>query len=307
MPQLLSLSPSKITAWQDCPRRFFLQYVQRQRSEGVWAHLSLGLAIHAVLRDWYQEPRAAHGTADTAKSVMSALVARHWSDAGFADAEHSLHWRDWAVDVTWQYVTAQESSREPVSCERTLAARTDHVAIQGRIDRIDSRRFDCRNFDGDGSGHVDADGDREEYSDALVVIDYKTGAGIPTADQARSSLALALYAACVQQSLRRPCTRVELHHIPSGVIAGWDHSAEAIDRQLRRVDQIAQDMREQERQLAAGVLVEEIYPPRVSGLCGYCGFRAYCPEGSAAVPAREPWAGLPSIAEDAPAGDVFEA
>ena len=274
VPPLISLSPSKIAIWQDCPRRFYLQYIARRRSVGVWAHLSLGQAIHGVLKDWFDE-----ATTQRDLVVLQGLMREHWSSAGFANADQSAQWQDWAAAVTWQYLQGQQDLGKwlaPHSCERTLAARTDNAAIQGRIDRLDS------------------DGDE------LVVIDYKTGSSVPGVDQVRSSLALALYAACVQQSLRRPCRRVELHHVPSGVVASWEHSDDAIARQLRRVDQIAQDMRDQEHRLDQGAHVDDVYPPNVSGLCAYCGFRDACPEGSTALQARKPWEGLPSLVGEVP-------
>lgn len=284
MPPLVSLSPSKIAIWQDCPRRFYLQYVQRRRSVGVWAHLSLGQAIHAALTDWFDEPMASTDFPESAPvrdhTTLQALMLRHWSSAGFADEQQSTQWRHWAVAVTWQYLQTHQAQVNtiPHSRERTLAARTEHAAIQGRIDRLDV----------DGPD--------------LVVIDYKTGSSVPGVEQARSSLALALYAACVQQSLRRPCRRVELHHVPSGVVAAWEHSDEAIARQLRRVDQIAQDIREQQLLVSQGASVDEIYPPKIGGLCAFCGFRDACPEGSAARQLRQPWEGLPSLAADVPEG-----
>lgn len=239
----------------------------------------MGQAIHAALKDWFDEPTE---SMDATQDMLRALMVRHWSSAGFADDHQSTQWRHWAVAVTWQYLQTQWASGKhttPHSRERTLAARTEHAAIQGRIDRLDR-------LEGDGP--------------ELVVIDYKTGSSVPGVEQARSSLALALYAACVQQSLRRPCLRVELHHVPSGIVAAWEHSDDAIARQLRRVDQIAQDIREQQFQVAQGAPVDEIFPPKVGGLCAYCGFRDVCPEGSAARQARQPWDGLPSLGADVP-------
>ncbi|MFM7145798.1 MAG: hypothetical protein ACKOW5_05625, partial [Actinomycetales bacterium] len=82
--------------------------------------------------------------------------------------------------------------------------------------------------------------------------------------------------------------------------AAWEHSDEAIARQLRRVDQIAQDIREQQLLVSQGASVDEIYPPKIGGLCAFCGFRDACPEGSAARQLRQPWEGLPSLAADVP-------
>ncbi len=274
MQQLVRLSPSKIATWQDCPRRFYLEYVRREPSTGVWAHLSLGQSIHAALKDWYDD-----STTTRSFATLQELMVRNWVPAGFANDEQSTQWRDWATTITWQYLQQRQAEAGHAtthSVERTLAARTEHAAIGGRIDRLDV----------DGS--------------ELIVIDYKTGSSVPGVDQARSSLALALYAICVQRTLRRPCHRVELHHVPSGVVAAWEHSDEALTRQLRRVDQIAQDIREQEMRVAQGEPVDEVYPPSPGGLCSYCGYRDMCPEGTQARPARQPWEGLPTLVDDGP-------
>ncbi|MDO6575653.1 PD-(D/E)XK nuclease family protein, partial [Staphylococcus pasteuri_A] len=73
------------------------------------------------------------------------------------------------------------------------------LSVRGRVDRID-RRLD------------------DEGNEELVVVDYKTSRRTCTEDEARSSLQLAMYAAATARSLRRPCTRVELHHVPSATV-----------------------------------------------------------------------------------------
>ena len=80
---------------------------------------------------------------------------------------------------------------EPVGTERTVGATTERLALSGRVDRIDQR------------------------GDELVVVDYKTGRNPSTDDEARGSPALAAYVLGVRRTLRRPCNRVELHHLPS--------------------------------------------------------------------------------------------
>ena len=45
-------------------------------------------------------------------------------------------------------------------------------------------------------------------------------AGVPTTYDVRSSMALALYALAVARTFRRPCLRVELHHLPTGEVVG---------------------------------------------------------------------------------------
>jgi RecB family exonuclease len=125
----------------------------------------------------------------------------------------------------------------------------------------------------------------------LVVVDYKTGRRPLSIDDARGSLALALYALAAAATLRRPCVRVELHHLPTGDVHAFEHTDESLRRQLGRAEQIADEA------LAAVAATSEssgadAFPPRPGAQCGWCDFRAHCPEGAAAAPARLPWAAL---------------
>lgn len=267
--RLYPISPSKLGTWQDCPRRFFFRYVEKRKAGGSWAHFSMGNAIHNALRDWWEVPASQRNAAKAAE-----LVTTNWQPGGFRDKEQSDHWRESAKAMVWRYLTGCEPGAEPRSTERTLAARTSGQTISGRIDRLD----------------VDP-----ENPDALVVIDYKTGKRVPTTDEVRGSQALAIYAICVQQSLRTPCTKVELHHVPSGVRVAWEHTPESLARQLDRIEQISSEMETAEARYreSANPGLEDIFPAVTGALCGYCDFRQWCPVGAAAAPAQPPWAGLP--------------
>ena len=170
---------------------------------------------------------------------------------------------------------------EPVGVERTVATRTDRIAVSGRIDRLDSRP---------------AEGPAaEEAAVELVVVDYKTGRHLLTVDDARSSMALALYALAAGRALRRPCHRVELHHLPSGEVLAWSHSDESLARQLGRAEDIAAecaDADEQRREGLPAQRYDEVFPPRPSTACGWCEYLRHCPEGAAAAVTRRPWDGL---------------
>ena len=269
--RLYPISPSKLGTWLDCPRKFFLQYVERQRVSGSWAHLSMGNAIHNALRDWFDEP-AAPRTRERAE----LLVRAHWTQAGFRDAEQSGQWQSAAAAMVWAYLSGLDPAFAPHSVERSLGAIAPGIALNGRIDRLD------------GGG-----GDPE----SLVVVDYKTGKRIPSSDDARGSFALAIYAVCVERSLRRPCTRVELHHIPSGVMAAHVYEPSTLQRQIDRVVQIAGEMAQAEEDQRAGADLSEVFPPRPSPLCGWCDVRDWCPEGAASALKKDPWSGLP-VADD---------
>jgi putative RecB family exonuclease len=160
-----------------------------------------------------------------------------------------------------------------------VATRTDTIAFSGRIDRLDARPAEDR------------------AGTELVVVDYKTGRHLLTVDDARGSMALALYALAASRVLRRPCHRVELHHLPSGQVVAWSHSDASLARHLSRAEDIAQECAAADEQLRDGLPAErydEVFPPRPSASCGWCDYLRHCPEGTTAAITRRPWDGLSS-------------
>jgi RecB family exonuclease len=123
-----------------------------------------------------------------------------------------------------------------------------------------------------------------------VIVDYKTGRHALTVDDARGSQALALYALAARRTLRKPCHRVELHHLPSGSVAVWEHTEESLARHVTRAEEAADELALATDTLAAGGDREILFPPRTGNQCTWCDFRRSCPEGQRASPAIDPWA-----------------
>jgi hypothetical protein len=241
--------------------------------------MTLGSAVHAALRGWWHLPPE-HRTPD----VVAGAVAEHWSDAGFADPAMSRRWLHRAQQMVARYVGA-ETERwqlvqasgidEPLRVETSLPVRVRaDLVLAGRPDRVDERPLP-----GDPA------------STELVVVDYKTSRRPLDAGSARASRTLAIYAAAAEYVLHGPATRVELHHLPTGDITAWRHDVEARDRQVRRAVAVADDIARAE-QRADDDPVDEVFPPRVGPLCGWCDYRDSCPEGAAAAPAVAPWEAL---------------
>jgi RecB family exonuclease len=259
--RLFACTPSRLATWLDCPRRYKFVYVDRPSPPkgAPWAHNSLGAAVHTSLAAWWDRP-ADERTPERA----AALVRERWIDLGFRDDEQSLQWRERAAVMVSDYVARLDPHREPLGIERTVAMRTERIALSGRIDRLDRR------------------------GDELVVVDYKTGRHILTTDDARGSLALAVYAAAAARTLRARCVTVELHHLPTGDVITWEHSDASLARHLERAEDIAAEA-------AAAEHAEDnvdAFPPRPGPICGWCDFAAHCPEGRAAAPPRASWSGL---------------
>jgi RecB family exonuclease len=271
MPRrLYSCTPTRLSTWLDCPRRYRMTYLDRPAPHKgpPWAHNSLGASVHNALAAWWRLARPA-------RTVTAAgdLLQSGWLTDGYASDAQSAEHQQRCRTMVEGYVTGLDPDREPVGVERTVATRTEQIAVSGRIDRLDARAA------GDGA-------------DALVVVDYKTGRYVPTVDDARSSLALALYALAAQRVLRRPCRRVELHHLPSGRVLAWEHTPESLARQLERAQDIAQECAAADAAYREQGPAAEVFEARQGPQCGWCDFRAHCPEGSAAAQARLPWDGL---------------
>jgi RecB family exonuclease len=269
MPRrLYQCTPTRLAAWLDCPRRYRMTYLDRPLPPKgpPWAHSSLGAAVHNALAGWWRLPLAARSVA-----AAGRLVAGGWIDAGFADEAQSARYRQRAITMVEGYVAGLDPADEPVGVERTVATRTDILAVSGRIDRLDAR------------------------AGQLVVVDYKTGRHLLTTDDARSSLALALYALAAGRVLRQPCRRVELHHLPSGQVLAWSHTDESLARHLGRAEDIAGESARADELMRGGLPAQrydEVFPPRPSASCGWCDYLRSCPEGAAAAVTRRPWDGL---------------
>ena len=265
MPRrLFTCTPSRLASF-DCPRRYRMTYLDRPTpARGApWAHNSLGAAVHLALHRWWQLVRAQRTPENGA-----LLLDRHWQHDGFRDPEQSAAWRKRAQDWVTNYLGGLDPDDEPLGVERTVATRTDALAISGRVDRIDDRGGE------------------------LVIVDYKTGRRLLDRDDARSSQALALYALAAARTLRRHCVRVELHHLPSGTVAAYEHTAQSLQRHIQRAEATAEDIVAATDTYASGAAADEVFPPAPGPSCSWCDFRRHCVDGRAASTDREPWSAL---------------
>ncbi len=269
MPRrLYPCTPTRLGTWLDCPRRYRWSYLERPAPPKgpPWAHNSVGAATHSALAQWWSLPLRER-TAERG----AALVRRAWLQDGFRDDAQSAAARERAAEWVRSYLAGVDPRTEPLGVERTVSAPTAALVLSGRIDRVDARP--------DGT---------------LAVVDYKTGRREPGPDDARSSLAMAVYAVAAARTLRRPCFRVELHHLPTGTVAAADHTPSSLARKVAEAESIAADAARADAAHREGAAGEELFPATPSSLCSWCDFRRHCPAGQEAAPDVEPWAALAS-------------
>ena len=219
-----------------------------------------------------------------------------WLRDGFRDDAQEAAARARAREMVERYTATLDPSDEPVGVERTVATRTDVLAVSGRVDRIDLRERRAGLAAGPDGRLVPA-GVRQA-TEELVIVDYKTGRHALDTTDARGSLALALYALAATRVLRKPCHRVELHHLPTGDVVAWEHTEQTLARHLRRAESIAQEAAAADLAYCGGLVPEElndVFPARTGPACAWCDLSRHCPEGRAAAAPRKPWDGLPTL------------
>ncbi|GAA4458078.1 RecB family exonuclease [Phytohabitans houttuyneae] len=272
MPERLFVcTPSKLGAFEDCPRRYRFSYVDRPAPPKgpPWAHNSLGASVHTALRNWFGLPADRRHP-----EALPTLLKGTWVREGYRDeAQERTAYRR-ALEWLESYVETLDPAFEPLGVERVVAVKTSVLAFNGRADRIDSRTG--------------------PEGPELAIVDYKTGRTGLDSDDARGSQALALYAFAAERVFRRPCRRVELHHLPSGTVAAHEHTPESLARQVSRAEDTARDIVAAERAVAAGGDPDAAFPTAPGPICTWCDFRKSCPAGVEA-PAKEPWAAVDRV------------
>jgi len=258
---LARVTPARLGTWDDCPRRYRLTYLDRPAPvrAGARAAATLGAVVHLALRALFDGP-----VAGRTPGAAAALVDRHWSAEGFRDAGQAAVYRERARGWLADYAAELGGTDEPVGVERWVSAPAEGMVV----DPVDGRGGE------------------------LVVVDYKTGGRVPTVEDARASRALALYAHATARTLHRRCRRVELHHLPSGTVAAWEHDDVSLQEHLAAAGASAAAATAAAAALAEGADPAVTFPARPGERCGSCEVRRHCPEGRAAAPEARPWAGL---------------
>src|SRR5689334_15347176 len=131
MPRrLYPCTPTRLASWLDCPRRYRMTYLDRPPPPKgpPWAHNSLGASVHNALAGWWRLP-VWHRTSEAAGRLLDS----GWLTDGYRDPDQSAEWRDRARAMVVRYVDGLDPHDEPVGVERTVATRTDRLALSGRV------------------------------------------------------------------------------------------------------------------------------------------------------------------------------
>jgi putative RecB family exonuclease len=245
-----TLSPSKITAFTNCPLAFRFSVVERLPEPPSPAALK-GTLVHRALELLFSEcPRGSRSRAAAQRALDTAWAELTAGDElrylGLDEAETAAFLVDARVLVDRYLELEDPDDVNAVGLELNLSTDLDGVTVRGIIDRLDELE--------DGS---------------LAVVDYKTGRA-PRTEQSKSRLSgVQMYALMCEAELGRRPSVVRLLYLRDRIVI----SAVPTDQAMRGT-----------RQRALGVWSaieracrEDDFRPNPSSLCRFCAFQAHCP------------------------------
>ena len=278
LPLPSTLSPSKITAFTNCPLAFRFSVVEHLPEPPSPPALK-GTLVHRALELLFTECPPGSRSRDAAQKALDAAW-RELQDGDELDglrldeAETIAFLVDARVLVDRYLELEDPDGVRAIGLELNLSTEIDGITVRGIIDRLDELD--------DGS---------------LAVVDYKTGRA-PRTEQSKSRLSgVQMYALMCEAELGRRPSVIRLLYLRDRIVI----SAAPTDQAMRGT-----------RQRALGVwsaieraCKEDDFRPNPSSLCRFCAFQAYCPsfggDPSLAAPALGTATAVASSVSDASA------
>jgi DNA helicase-2/ATP-dependent DNA helicase PcrA len=189
-PKIEYLSYSQIETFQTCPLHYKLRYIIKVPTPAS-ASASFGTTIHATLKEFFEEMQNGKKAND---KLMYDLLEKNWVKEGYKSKKHEAEFLQKGKDYLVGFLKYGYNPKVlPVALEqpfnlplRSFERRGDiPLKIGGRFDRIDDL----------GNGEIE-------------IIDYKTGATIPTQREVDKNLQLSFYALAATKIPMEPFNRV---------------------------------------------------------------------------------------------------
>lgn len=212
------ISPTKLQAFLDCPRKYYFVYVKGLR-EPMKPTLAVGQVVHNTI-DGYFSLRPDLRTPDMVQKVFTT----YWqsvagSRGGFEDNAREQEALAKAMRLVDSFVTITQGSPEPLHHRQTLLtiAVDPELTFQGKIDRVD------------------------DLDDGLHLVDYKTGS-----DDFQNEWQIPMYIAMAEHRFVKPVKQASLWYLNNNKTVPVDpiqHPADqTIDRVRQIVSQIPRDL-----------------------------------------------------------------
>ena len=265
LPLPVSLTPSKVSSFKDCALAFRFSAIDRlPEPPSPWT--AKGTVVHRALELLLWEEPPGRRTPEAAVAKLRQAEREAAADPEFlalgldADAEAEF-FADAEVLVRRYFALEDPNQVHMIGTELRLEVQLGSLRLRGVIDRLE----------------LDADG-------GLVVTDYKTGKCPSVNFEGPRLGGVHFYAFLCEQVLGVRPARVQLLHLREPVAISTVPSEQSVRGLRQRTTAIWSAV---ER-----ACTHDDFRPKVSRLCDFCAFKAYCPA----------WGGDPALAAAALAG-----
>lgn len=257
-----ALSPSRANDFRQCPLMFRLRAID-QIPEPPSAAATLGTLVHAVLEALFDHPAADRIEERAMEAIRPTWESMKQADDGLASLHHSsteeASWINEGQQRIATYFTMENPERlEPDAREHLVEFQLpDGPLLRGVIDRVD----------------VAPDG-------SIRIIDYKTGKTPAAQYGAQGKSQMRFYALLVTRVRGTLPSLLQLLYLKDGGTVT-----------LRPTEQDLEQIEFEVRSTWAAIThaaTESEWPTRTSALCGWCSFKAMCPEFGGTPPPINP-------------------
>jgi len=263
----ITMSPSALKTYVQCPRRYYLSYVEG-RQEKPSKHIFIGTVVHQALKDFFSS-----GPRERSWQALEEALRTAWARSPerrelFPDRNEEAGVGRGVLADLKAFFKKVDRRVVPFGLEVFLRTRVgDGVHVRGRVDRIDE----------------------DPETGSLTVIDYKTGKVPAQKPNLIDHFQLPLYHAMVDEAYSRTVDKVILYYLKGNVTFEYSLEPDDIERAKGKAYELAVR--------AAG---DKDHAPRVSPLCRFCSFLDECPsraevERRYLQPAREPESDLSDL------------
>ena len=249
-----TFSPSKLSTYQNCPKKYQFRYVDKISRRRKTPETVVGVAVHAAFEEL-------HGLVNGGKvptlaetsAFFEAELAKEWDDTVKLRDERFTKddWRRVGLDCVKNYYEAgfPFDQDKTVAVEKRvgfpIVTEEGEYRVEGFVDRLVLAK--------DG---------------AFEIHDYKTAKTLPTQEDMDADWQLALYELAVRHDW--PDTkevRLRWHYVRHGKVITSVRDAAA--REKLRTDAAA---------LIASIKRDHEFKPNVTALCDWCEYKDLCPE-----------------------------
>lgn len=242
------LSYSQIEAFKMCPLHYKLRYILGVPTAPSGA-LSLGSSVHNALRTFYEQIKAGE---IASKDLLKETLAQKWIDEGYISKTHERESLKKADEMLENFFDHEFSeNKTPILLEQPfvvpLKTKSAPLKIGGVIDRVD------------------------ELSDGIIeIIDYKTGANVPTQKEVDKNLQLSIYALAAMETKDPPFNKnpekvkLSLYYLDEGVKLSTTRTKEQLDETIEEILKVREEIEKSDFKCSG-------HP-----LCQSCEYKTFC-------------------------------